>query len=169
MNLSNYKTIKNFLDKKTFLKCQEILFGELPWFYRGELVEDKKNNFYFTHSFMKEQQVTSPAYDHIIKPFVERLRMKYIFEIRANLILKTDKEIFSGFHVDTDKSSTTAIFYVNNNNGHTILDKKKKIKIKPTANKLLIFNNELPHGVMAQTNTKRRIIINFNYTPHELI
>jgi hypothetical protein len=161
------KIIKNFLDKEIFLKCKEALFGELPWYYRGELVDNKKNHYYFTHSFARHNLITSPVYENIIIPFIKRLKMSYIFEIRANLALKTDQQIFSGFHVDTNKSSTTAIFYLNNNNGYTMVGEEEKVEAE--ANKMLIFDSQTQHGGMTQTDTKRRIVINFNYTPYENI
>jgi hypothetical protein len=43
----------------------------------------------------------------------------------------------------------------------------KDIKILSEENKILIFNNEIKHSAVSQTNTTRRIIINFNYLTKE--
>ena len=81
--------------------------------------------------------------------------------------MKTKTKTFSGFHIDIEespiKTKKTAIFYLNNNNGYTLLDPKKKIKIKSKANQMLTFDSDVKHGAVLQTDKKRRIVINFNY------
>jgi len=52
---------------------------------------------------------------------------------------------------------------MNTCNGYTILDKKEKIKITSEENKILLFNSQIEHAAVSQTDVDRRIIINFNY------
>jgi len=40
---------------------------------------------------------------------------------------------------------------------------KNKIKIKTEENKLLIIDTKTSHAAVSQTDTDRRIVINFNY------
>ena len=56
---------------------------------------------------------------------------------------------------------TTAILYINTNNGYTKF--KKGGKVKSVANRVVIFDSNLEHMGYACTNEKRRIVVNFNY------
>ena len=51
---------------------------------------------------------------------------------------------------------------MNNNNGYTLLGEKEKIKIESEANKLVIFNSQIKHCGVSQTDTDRRVVINFS-------
>jgi hypothetical protein len=55
----------------------------------------------------------------------------------------------------------TAIFYINKNNGYTLLKDKTKIAVEE--NKLLIIDTKTYHAAVTATDTDRRIVINFNY------
>ena len=163
-----YKVKKNFFEEKIFLKCKEQIFGEFPWFYRNELISPPfpprdKNNFYFSHCFIKDNLIKSDFYKGLVEPLVHQLNPSNIIEIRANLLIKDNKKIFSGFHIDNYTKSKTAILYMNTNNGYTVLGKKEKIKIKSEENKFLMFDTDTFHGGVSQTDTKRRIVLNFNY------
>ena len=168
MNTSSYQVKQNFIEKEKFNFLQKTLFGDFPWFYREKILSNKKNNdsFYFAHMFARHNEPTSTAFE-LLKPILQKLNVKYILEIRANLVMKTKTKTFSGFHIDIEespiKTQKTAIFYLNNNNGYTVLDPKKKIKIKSKANQMLTFDSDVKHGAVLQTDKKRRIVINFNY------
>lgn len=168
MSTFNYQVKQNFIEKEKFDFLQKTLFGEFPWFYKDKILSNKKSNdsFYFAHIFARHNEPTSTAFE-LLKPILKKLNVKYILEIRANLVMKTKAKTFSGFHTDIEdspiKTQKTAIFYLNNNNGYTLLDPKKKIKIKSKANQMLTFNSCIKHGAVLQTDKKRRIVINFNY------
>ena len=84
-----------------------------------------------------------------------------ISEIRANLLFKTKKHMQSDFHLDKTFFCKTAIFYVNTNNGYTLL--KDNTKIKAEENKVLIIDSKTYHAAVTQTDVERRVVINFNY------
>jgi hypothetical protein len=65
--------------------------------------------------------------------------------------------------VDKHFECKTAIYYVNTNNGYTLIDSKKRIKVGCEANKILIFNSNIEHAMVSQTDTSRRVVINLNY------
>ena len=55
----------------------------------------------------------------------------------------------------------SAIFYINTNNGLTVLE--DGTEIKSVANRLLLFNASEPHHSTTTSNENRRVNINFNY------
>ena len=57
--------------------------------------------------------------------------------------------------------STTAILYINTNNGYTKF--KKGGKVKSVANRMLIFDSQLEHAGVTCTDALRRVVVNFNY------
>jgi hypothetical protein len=52
---------------------------------------------------------------------------------------------------------------MNNNNGATILDDTKKIKIDSIENRMVVFDSQIKHCALIQSDSKRRIILNINY------
>ena len=77
------------------------------------------------------------------------------------ILFKTKKHTQSEFHVDKEFFCNTAIFYINKNNGYTLLKDKTKIAVEE--NKLLIIDTKTYHAAVTATDTDRRIVINFNY------
>ena len=68
----------------------------------------------------------------------------------------------SGFHIDFHyEHSRTAIFYVNTNNGYTEFE--DGTKVESVANRFVSFAGDLLHRGVSQTDTKERVVINFNY------
>jgi hypothetical protein len=167
----NYKVIANFLPVKEFKILQDYLFNsEIGWFFRDSQTRDSKNkDYYFTHSFYNNFRINSEVFIPLIVPILNKLNAVMIDEVRANLFVNRFKQIKSEAHIDKPyKNCTTAILYMNTNNGYTNLNiNNKDIKILSEENKILIFNNEIKHSAVSQTNTARRIIINFNYLTKE--
>jgi hypothetical protein len=154
---------KNFLNKEKLKSFKLELFNkEFPWYYRDKQTNKKNNTFYFTHCFMKDQKIHSDWYETFIKPIVEKIEATNILEIRANLVVNTGKKQKSGYHVDFPYlKNKTAILYMNTCNGYTMFKNKKKVTSEE--NKMIIFDGQLEHQGVSQTDTKRRIVINFNY------
>ena len=64
-------------------------------------------------------------------------------------------------HVDYDFPHRGAIFYLNTNNGLTILE--DTIEIKSIENRLLIFDASRPHHSTTCSDDKCRVNVNFNF------
>ena len=75
-----------------------------------------------------------------------------------------------GYHTDDmDKKfefaygvTETAIFYVNTNNGYTIF-KDSQEKVDCIENRLVTFPTDTDHCGVSCTDSKQRVVINFNY------
>ena len=59
-----------------------------------------------------------------------------------------------------DFNCKNAIYYVNTNDGYTMIENKK---VKSVGNRIVFFDNNLEHYGTNCTDEKTRIILNFNY------
>ena len=66
-------------------------------------------------------------------------------------------------HVDVEKfdGGTTAIYYVNTNDGYTEFENGERVD--SVENRLVIFDATMKHTGTTSTDTKFRSVINFNY------
>jgi hypothetical protein len=162
MGTLNYKIIDNFLNIEKFKKLQEILFSEnITWYWKKNMVIN--DDYFFAHCLYNRFVPQSPIFDDFMYDFLNLLKCKSLVTIRANLMLKKEKQYLSEFHVDRSFDCTTAIYYANTCNGYTLLDEDKKIKVESVENRMLIFNSQIKHCAVSQTDFERRIVINFNY------
>ena len=82
--------------------------------------------------------------------------------LRAKLNLNPYSSILSEGFFHTDISNcTTAIFYLNTNDGYTLFKSGKKVSSKE--NRLIIFDSNLEHTGTNTTNKKFRAVLNLNY------
>jgi|TARA_R110000822_G_scaffold78493_1_gene188035 hypothetical protein len=130
------------------------------------------NRYQFTHAFVKpfQNKPVSP-YWNILTPILRKLaenNEKQLSQlsfnkVKANLNTKTILHKNSGYHIDVENPQNfkTAIFYFNTNNGYTKF--KNGAKVSCVANRIVIFNADLPHAAVSCTDKKRRVVLNFNY------
>ena len=161
----DYKIIDNFLEKDLFENFKNEHFSDVfPWYYHeGQATANSKDGFFFYHYFFKKNMIVSPLFDVFIVPILGKLSCKYLHTVRANLSVNRNNPVFSDWHKDTIFECFTGILYINDNNGYTLLDKKQKIKIESVENRMLIFNSQIEHCAVSQTDLNRRGVINFNY------
>jgi len=158
--------IDNFLPKEEFLKLKTILMSDMmPWFFNDYKVCDTKkeglNNYQFIHVFYKNHQIWSNHYNCLL-PLIDKIKPNSLVRVKANLSNVTKTNIRSDFHTDiAGVKCTTAIFYINSNNGFTEFEDGKKIN--SVENRLITFPSEMKHLGATCTDVKRRIVLNFNY------
>jgi hypothetical protein len=172
------KVIDNFLDKDSFVSIKESLLysKSFPWYIGSVLNEQykdssgnfpkKESNFQFFHNFYKNIYPTSD-YMYLIAPIIDKIDPLSILRIKANLTMKTEKNIETGYHFDTDYLCKVAVYYVNSNNGYTIF--KNGEKINSVENRIVIFDSNKEHSASTCTNEMFRCVINFNYIQGEKI
>ena len=173
--------IDNFLDDSDFLPLQELLHGvEFPWYFTNYTTaqsEFKKDihDYQLCHQFyiLSEEYgylITNSDSCYILNPILKKLNCLHLIRSKANLrpIYRGDQaNLKHYFHTDIHYPywqipTLTAIFYVNTNNGYTLL-KDTGQKVKCVANRLLKFDSTMKHAAVGSTDSKRRIVINFNY------
>lgn len=167
MGTLEYKIIDNLLEKETFFKFKEAIFSKnLNWYFKEHQTheEDEKNDpGFFSLNFFSNFSNDFIGFNYFLLELYEKINCKAVVQSRANLYVKQEKNEKLFFHRDFPFECLTAIFYMNTNNGGTILGRKEKIKIDNIENRILIFNSQTEHAVAYPTDVKRRIIINLNY------
>jgi hypothetical protein len=124
----------------------------------------------------------------MVLPMMENIRTllenKYCYRARASMTLQTGERITQSPHVDFyAMPHNTAIYYMNDADGDTILYKEKTnglpdypklenvtehARIQPKANRLLLFNGEHYHTGESAVETSRRVLININFGDVEM-
>ena len=122
--------------------------------------------FQFIHILFMDHTILSPYFD-IVKPIIKKESMVALNRIKCNMIIGSEElKIFkNSFHCDvapkTAEKITTAIYYVNNNNGFTLFE--DGTKVESIGNRLVKFPGYLKHTGTTCTDANRRSLINFNY------
>ena len=158
---SNIKIIDNFLEDNVFTRIQNIVMGDyFPWYFNDFKSDGyDTHNYQFTHTIIREGEIQSEFIQHM-DSFFKRLDVKEAFRIKMNLTTRTEKLFNHLYHTDF-KDCTTAIFYMNTNNGKTIF--KHGEEVNSVANRMVIFNSNLEHAATSHTDEKTRVVVNFNY------
>ena len=86
--------------------------------------------------------------------------VKKLRRIKGNLNTRTVFHRKTGWHYDY-ADMTTAILYLNTNNGWTEIEGYGKIN--SVANRVVIFDSNLKHTGVTTTDEKIRVMLNFNY------
>ena len=176
------KIIDNFLDKESFKKLQSTLLSDtFPWFYNPSKVVardqarlspikgyESEESHQFTHIFFDNDlhYNWSNWRDHLT-PIVNRIKPRAWIRLKANMSPINSKPLVGGWHYDKnyeDKpwtDTTISIFYINTNNGYTILENGEKIP--SLENRLVTFSNDVLHTGVSQTDEKVKITLNLNY------
>jgi len=165
-----YKEKKNYLNQEDFIKIKNYFCSDkMGWFYNKEQTiteeDQRKDASFFSHRIWYNDKIeTSPFVYQLIEPIIKKIKPRKILRIKANLVINRRIQTASNFHLDDDTKHKVAIYYINTNNGFTLLDPIKRKEIKCEENKLLIFDGKILHSAVAQTDTDQRLVINFNYT-----
>ena len=63
-----YKVVKNFYDKDKFKELQKIIqSSDFPFYFNDGVADyEKSNDFYFTHSFYKDNKPNSNYYEMLL-------------------------------------------------------------------------------------------------------
>ena len=150
----------NFLTETSFKKIYETFhLRNFPWYFLPYKVYPNDDKHQFYHVFTNKGKIYSKYFD-VLHPILKDLGATKIVRIKANLTLKQNENFQSDMHIDF-KNCKTAIFYLNTNNGFTLFEKGEKVLSKE--NRLVEFDSNLRHCAVDCTDTKYRIVINFNY------
>ena len=162
---TDYKIIDNFLseDDHFAIKISLTETNITPWFISNEISHADVNTdlFYMTHKIYDDNIVTSDYYNTIMSPILSKLNHKALIRIKCNLYPKTDNIREHNQHIDYPFEHLGALYFVNTNNGYTILH--DGTKVESVENRMLFFKPNLNHNSTTCSDEKYRITINFNY------
>ena len=187
--MNSIQVIDDFIPTEYQDHIETTLLGvDFPWYYNKNtsyvsndfnqkwIANDPrlKDTDAFVHNFVKDGE-TSTFFD-CIRPILDKLQVQNIFRVRGVLVPK-DKS-FGNFinipHVDLLDPHLTAIYYVNDSDGDTVIfeqqwsgeydynQKTIKEKISPKKGRLVLFNGLHYHtGSVSELNN--RVLININF------
>jgi len=133
-----------------------------PWFFQEEQTCD--DDPFFSHILYCNDISQSQFYRPVIDIFSKYMSWTSIYRLYVNLCPKTGS--ISNFHTDAndghnEEVMTTAIFYLNTNNGYTEFEDGKIVE--SVKNRLIEFPASYKHRAIGQTDKDKRIVLNFNY------
>jgi len=197
------KVLDNVLPAYDFKNLHdEIMSRDFPWNYGRQALIDQVIENPFLYSFYRTViRDGALIYDpHGIIEQTVRLALNYagekvrsIMRLRCILNMVADENYELGTHVDHQQPHRTAIFYLNDADGDTIIYNERfnplletlgdniriddvtqpkltiRDKVTPKANRMTILDGHLYHSGKTPTKVPRRVAININYTTEEEI
>ena len=164
MSIQHYD---NFLDEGNFKKLQDFFLGtEVFWSWCENVVFPEPpdcnplDNYQFYHMLFDDGKPKSESL-MMIFPILDKLYSGRLIRVKANCNPRRTEHIQQGFHIDQTVECTTAIYYVNTNNGYTQFE--DGTKVKSVENRLVVFPSHIRHTGTTCTDQKRRVVINLNY------
>jgi hypothetical protein len=164
------KIIDNFLEKNDFLDFQKEIFSDkIPWYFKDKQYTDelksKNDEGYYCCCFYNYGEPDFKDLNNYLFKIYKKLDVKSLIQVRANAThkIKNTKEL--NFHTDYNyEHSLTAIYYLNTNDGGTVLKiNNKQTLVNSVENRMVIFKSTTPHSIKPHTDVNRRIVININY------
>lgn len=164
----NYKIIDNFLPKDEFNIIKEHMLGAwVEWAfnsfvaYSDSPLSKDPYDFQFTHTFYYKGEPRS-QWMQIIDPILQKINPSAVVRIKANLQIRTENIVTHQLHLDHEKfDGKIAIFYINTNDGYTILE--DGTKIDSVENRLVVLDSNVLHTGTTCTDQKVRCLINFMF------
>ena len=161
--MSKITVLDNYLKKEDYVNLRKVLeSNEFPWYFYPltSKATDDIFNYQFNHIFYRDDTPNSVYFD-ILKPLIKQIKPITLFRVKANLNPISHKLVKFDKHVDqTYFRCKAAIYYVNDNNGYTVIEKKK---IQSKSNRMVFFDADEPHYGTNSTDCNNRMVINFNY------
>ena len=163
------KIIDNYLNNEDHLTIKNIMESDkFPWFYiNRKVTKDSSGNVVkaglfksqFSHYFYRDDNINSEFLTYL-KPILDKLKPLSLIRIKANLNPPSEKIVKTAYHKDQNFKCKAAIYYVNDNDGYTMIDKEKVLSKK---NRMVLFKANQEHFGTNSTNCNNRMVINFNY------
>ena len=169
----------NCLPLDVFQKMKKVLLNlGFPWGYCSNITPqrskikspidgyDNDDAYQFTHHFLPFQGFGWSNWTKLIMPILNVFNAKAWIRVKANLGTREPKPLVHGWHYDVCDTvpfvdSYTAVLYMNTNNGYTLMETGDKVE--SVENRLVLFPNDILHTGIRQTDTRVRVLLNFNF------
>ena len=157
--------IDNVLSKELCEEISNVMLGQdFNWYYSPDIsYEDEyvDNLFYMTHNFYSNNRPHSDYFDKWFPSFKKLLSIDALIRMKGNLYPSQKELTTHPSHIDLPEvKNIGAIYYVNDNDGYTVIDDEKIASVK---NRVVIFDAHTPHSSTDCTDTQCRVNINFNF------
>ncbi|MES3023537.1 MAG: hypothetical protein V4857_18380 [Pseudomonadota bacterium] len=162
--------IDDYLERALFVPIRDALAADgFPWEASQILSSTAAtqlrpdDNLQYVHGFyLKKPGVFLRSEKlELIRPIIDRLNPILLIKAKANRTSRKARHIEYGLHVDTRRrGATTAIFYLNSNNGYTLFADGSKVH--SVENRLVLFDSATPHTGASCTDADERLVLNIN-------
>lgn len=161
--------LDDYLEREQFLALQAAVESPLfPWETSGILKDPPAHlsaaqNQQQVHGFFlrnARRQYVSPCFA-MLRPLIERLTPLDLIKAKVNRTARQERHIEYGLHLDTQRpGATTAVFYLNSNNGYTLFE--DGARVASVANRLVLFDASRSHTGASCTDAEYRLVLNLN-------
>ena len=169
---NNFIINDNFLSPQDFETIKnEVTATEFQWSFSQHVdhPEEDPTPGQFVHTAYYGSVPGSDFYNRLAPILEHKLDCCCLYRIKLNLQPRLPFPFTYMFHSDLshdfeeDVAShwTTAILYINTNNGFTEFE--DGVKVESVANRLVMFPSNFKHRGITQTDEQTRIMINFNF------
>jgi len=159
-----HEIIDNFLPEPAFVALRDQMINpDFPWFYHPGTASAGAtglHDFQFVHLFYWQSSWRSPM-AYLLDPVIQLIQPKALIKIKANLTTPTPTNVRGGWHRDYDFACTTAVLYLNDNDGYTEFESGERVE--SVANRFVKFDSLTNHVGVTATDSNHRVLINFNY------
>lgn len=159
-----YEIVDNFLPDEVFSDLIDKIFNceRFSWFMSLNVSGEKSNDgIYFTNTLLLPEEFYISDEIEIVKPLLDMIGYKSLTRVRVNLYPRTPEVTRHGNHVDYDFSHNGVLFYLNTNNGKTIIN--DQIEVDSIANRALFFDPGVTHCSTTCSDADYRSTIVINY------
>lgn len=172
MNIMHQR-INNFLPEDLFQNLQSLLLNGnehqvMPWFYTfGLSGYDDTEGFVFRNDIFLDGDIQDMnLFREIAIPIISRIPMQHLYRIKINChprqtLRHSENYPCSTFHTDRKIEHNVGILSINTCNGYTELE--DGTKLESIENSLVIFNGNIKHRSVGQTDENIRVNINLNF------
>ena len=169
---NNFIINDNFLSPQDFETIKnEVTATEFQWSFSKHVdhPEEDPTPGQFVHIVYFGNVPCSPFYNSLVPIIEQKFSISVLYRIKMNLQPRLPEPFTYMFHSDLSHDFeeevashwSTAILYINTNNGYTEFENGEKVE--SVANRLVMFPSNLKHRGITQTDEQTRIMINFNF------
>jgi hypothetical protein len=172
-----HKIIDNFLSPDAFIQVQsQMLSPGFPWYFTDYVAHSNdpeevlnKNFYQLGNSIYYNNEAKTSAFG-LMEGILIGLNAMVLIRIKANLQPVRNEIIQFPFHYDHEIFArnniqyTVGIYYLNTNNGYTVLE--DGTKIESIENRMVLLPGSMNHTGTSSTDN-RRVLINFNFISAE--
>lgn len=165
--------IDDFLEEDQFRYMEHSIMNDtFPWYYSDainldpNLIQEPKYDYQLFNTLYSAPAHISDQFK-LINAVITKINPRILLRAKLNFAPANDRIIEQGMHQDIQVGEdlldmcTTAVLYLNSNNGYTKLENGDTVE--SVRNRLVSFPSKTFHTGTTCTNEKCRVVLNLNY------
>jgi hypothetical protein len=153
----------DYIEQEFYRNLQFVFLGDdFPWFLKKESdLGDPQTSYYFTHIFYQNNIAHSNYFNFIQTNLLNFIKINSLISVRA-FMFPSNKEVRSiEIENEFDFKHNQAIYFVNTNNGNTVLS--DGTKVTPRENSILFMESSDKQHSENCTDKKAKVMILIDY------